>query len=45
MVKNDEKQHHEKAKQDDILSIVEQFISYFEKLDRGGKDDNGIRNS
>lgn len=45
MVKNDEKLPNEKQKQDDILSIVEQFVSYFEKLDRSEKDDNSIRNS
>ena len=36
---------NEKTKKDDILNIVEQFVQYFEKIDRGEKDGNSIRNS
>ncbi len=45
MAQNDKKETHEKTKQDDILTIVEQFVNYFEKIDRGEKIDNSIRNS
>jgi hypothetical protein len=36
---------NEKVKQDDILNIVEQFVRYFEKIDRGEKNGNSIHNS
>ncbi|WP_171903861.1 hypothetical protein [Cellulosilyticum sp. I15G10I2] len=45
MAKDDQKNSNEKTKQDDILSIVEQFVCYFEKIDRGEKIDDSIRNS
>lgn len=35
----------ETAKKDDILNIVEQFVQYFEKIDRGEKDGHSILNS
>ena len=45
MAQDDKKDLKEKTKQDDILTIVEQFVHYFEKIDRGEKVDNSIRNS
>ncbi|MDF2594076.1 MAG: hypothetical protein K0R69_417 [Clostridia bacterium] len=40
-----EKTGNEKKKEDDILNIVQQFVQYFEKIDRGEDDGNSIRNS
>ncbi len=44
-MQNEKKEPNEKTKQDDILNIVKQFVTYFEKLDGSEKDGNGIRNS
>lgn len=34
-----------KEPKDDILSIVKQFISYFEETDRSEKNDNSVKHS
>jgi hypothetical protein len=36
---------NKKKKEDDILNIVQQFVQYFEKIDRGEDDGNSVRNS
>lgn len=45
MGRHGKKQSNEKKKEDDILNIVQQFVQYFEKIDRGEDDGNSIRNS
>lgn len=45
MVKEGPKKVNKNLKKDDILNIVEQFIAYFEKIDRGEKSDNSFGDS
>ena len=38
-------QEKEKGCKEDVLSVVKQFISYFEEIDRSREDDNRIKRS